>query len=540
MNAILLNPALQRLGLTLFHALWEGALIGLVAWVGLVLLRHRNPRTRYRWASAGLAVMVLAPVLTFAILGAGGQDQTLAVSEAAVWVAPISDGSGFGRIHLNQMFPWLALFWALGAALMVLRLGGGLWWLDRVYLAQARPAPPAWEATVQRLARRMGLSRRVRLLASDRADSPLALGWLRPVILVPASAFLALPSEALEAVLAHELAHLRRGDYLANLLQTLAEALLFFHPAAWWLSRQIRETREHCCDDAAAALLGDPLPLAQGLAALAALRRFPHADPDPALAATRGNLMQRITRLFQPQPAPAPSLRGLAILLVSATLLGATALVASQARGKAAPAPTRKAAETTLAVALDITPIASQPTAYTCKAVITNRTTGTVLARPTIIGIKGEPALVTIGGPAWDLAFELRMDLSGTHATYTARLLKSGKLTAQQKGDWHLRAAVAGPDPVHDFDFKQIHVLHQPDPPAHPTEAKAQRIQGTVVVALIVGTDGVPESAEAVEGPEALRPTAVDYAKGWRFEPAKVDGKPVKARFKLTMPFRLR
>jgi TonB family protein len=94
--------------------------------------------------------------------------------------------------------------------------------------------------------------------------------------------------------------------------------------------------------------------------------------------------------------------------------------------------------------------------------------------------------------------------------------------------------------PIQDFDFKQIHVLHQPEPPAYPAEAKAQRIQGTVVVTLIVGTDGVPESAEALEGPEALRSTAAEYAKGWRFEPAQVDGKPVKARFKLTMPFRLR
>ena len=533
MNALLLNPALQRLGLTLFHALWEGALIGLVAWVGLVLLRHRDPRTRYRWASAGLAVMVLTPVLTFAILGAGGQDQALAVAEAAAWVAPIRDGSGFGRIHLSQMLPWLALFWALGAALMVLRLGGGLWWLDRVYLAQARPAPPAWEATVQRLARRMGLSRPVRILASDRADSPLALGWLRPVILVPASAFLALPCEALEAVLAHELAHLRRGDYLANLLQTLAEALLFFHPAAWWLSRQIRETREHCCDDAAAALLGDPLPLAQGLAALATLRRSIPSDPDPALAAARGNLMHRISRLFQPQPAPAPSLRGLAILLASATLLGATALASrSITSQKSNVAPERPVLRSFESMKVRFQP---DPPAYPPDAK-KKRIQGTVVVE-LVVDENGIPARAhAVKGP---------QALRGTAVAYALGwrfepVLRDGKPTPvrfQLTMPFRLRPEA---QPIQDFEFKQIHTIHQPDPPAYPAEAKAQRIQGTVVVALIVGTDGVPESAEAVEGPEALQSTAVDYAKGWRFEPAKVDGKPVRARFKLTMPFRLR
>lgn len=337
---VLLNPALHRLGLTLFHALWEDALIGLLAWIGLALLRNRGPRSRYRWACLGLAAMVLAPAFTFAALGAGE------ASQASVPAAPlrgdaILGGTALGPLHLGTLLPWLALGWLLGAAFMVLRLGGGLWWLDRRYLAQARPAPAAWEARFRELARRMGLPRAVRLLASDRAASPLALGWLKPVVLVPASAFLALPPDALEAVLAHELAHLQRGDYLANLLQTLAEALLFFHPAAWWLSRQIREAREHCCDDAAAALLGDPLPLAQGLAALAALRRPLPSDPDPALAAARGTLMHRITRLFQPASTPLPSLRGLALLLAGATFLGGTALATRPVAPGSATAATR-------------------------------------------------------------------------------------------------------------------------------------------------------------------------------------------------------
>ncbi|GLH69216.1 hypothetical protein GETHPA_07490 [Geothrix rubra] len=522
MSPILLAPMLHRLGLTVLHALWEDALVGLAAWAGLVLLRRAEARLRYRWACLGLAAMVLAPALTYAALGSGEPVSGRMLSGLGLWAAPVTGGADPTRFRFETLLPWLALGWLLGAALMLLRLGGGLWWLDRRYLAQARPAPAGWEARFQVLARRMGLSRRVRLLASDRADSPLALGWLKPVVLVPASAFLALPPEALEAVLAHELAHLRRGDYLANLLQTLAEAFLFFHPAAWWLSRQIRETREHCCDDAAAALLGDPLPLAQGLATLAALRRSTPSDPDPALAAARGPLMQRINRLFKPQPAPIPSLRGLALLLAGATLLGATALASRQ--------PPVPLSSTPLKLRFQPEPPPYPPEAKK------QRIQGTVVVDLVVddLGIpvrahavKGPQALRSTA-VAYALGWRFEPGLrDGKPSTTRFRLTMPFRLGP-------------APGPVQDFDFRQIRVAHQPEPPAYPAEAKARRIQGTVVVSLVVGTDGVPESAEALEGPDELRPTAVAYAKGWRFEPAQVDGKPVKARFKLTMPFRLR
>lgn len=428
MNAILLDPWLHRLGLTLLHALWEDAALGLVAWAGLALLRREEARIRYRWACASLAAMVLLPAATFLLLGPRSASSLPMARAAALWAVPVLGEARQAFSTLDLWLPWLALAWSLGVAFMLLRLGGGLGRLDRLYLAPSHLVPEVWETRLAALARRMGLTRPVRLRLSDRAQSPLALGWFRPTILLPASALLALPVESLEAVLAHELAHLRRGDYLANLLQTFAEALLFFHPAAWWLSRQIREIREHCCDDAAAALLGDPLPLAEGLAALAALRRLP-PDPEPALAAARGTLMHRINRLLQPRPAQFPPLRGLALLLAAATLLGATALAARPAH-PAAPA-------------------------------------------------------------------------------------------------------------IHDLDLHQIRVRYKPVPPAYPAEAKAKHITGTVVVEVVMDTHGRVESAKALSGPIALRATAVDYAKAWRFQPVRLGGRPVMARFKLTMPFRL-
>ncbi len=527
MNAILLNPTLHRLGLTLLHALWEDTFIGLVTWAGLALLRREDARFRYRWACTGLMAMVLAPMATFVALAPGAAPSGIQGADLTIWAPPVQAGSALSLAAFGAFLPWVAVLWMLGASAMLLRLGGGLWWLDRFYLVQARPAPAAWNTRLQDLAQRMGLSRRVRLLVSDRAQSPLAMGWLKPAILLPASALLALSPDALEAVLAHELAHLRRNDYLANLLQTLAEALLFFHPAAWWLSRQIRDTREHCCDDAAAALLGDPLPLAEGLAVLAALRRAP-TDPEPALAAARGTLMHRITRLFQPRPSQAPSLRGLLLLLVGLSLCGATALATRQVNS-ARPAPIHD-------FSLNQIRVAYRPAPPACPAEAKAK------------GISGTVIVEVVLGT--DGRVESAKALSGPEALQPAAVgwARAWRFKPAQVNGQPVRARLQltltfrlrNPKAILEVDSNHTKLAYRPPAPAYPAAAKAKGITGTVVVEAVIGLDGRVESAQALEGPEALRPTAVDYAKGWRFEPVRKDGKPVKARVKLTMPFRLR
>ncbi|MBL0211847.1 MAG: M56 family metallopeptidase [Holophagaceae bacterium] len=449
MSGLLSNLMLQRLGLAVFHAFWELALVGLVAWVGLFCLRHRSAQSRYLWACLCFLAMAILPMATFGWLwGVHQTVQGALVDGGAILPSLTIRGGGVAFLNaVRTSAPWLALAWCAGAAAMLLRFGGGMLWLERTYLAQASPAPEALATTCGRLAQSLKLSRTVRILTSLRAETPLVIGWLRPIILVPSSALLHLSPEALEAVLAHELAHIHRGDYLINLLQTLAESFLFFHPAAWWLSRQIRELREHCCDDVAATLCGDPMILAEGLSALERLRQTPYPEPEPALAAAKGPLMHRIFRLMRPQDVPLPSLRGLALLLVGATFLGAATFAVQQESSKTAKAP-RKAPSA-----------ASKP----------------------------------------------KIDKDG----------------------------------IANMEFAQVKILHRPETLAYPAEAKKQGIQGKVVVSLLIGKDGIPESAEAVEGPEALRSSAAEYAKEWRFKPVKVDGQAAKARFKLSIVFRL-
>ena len=181
--------------------------------------------------------------------------------------------------------------WLCGVAVLTLRLISGWVWVQRMKSHGASPAADGWQHIVARLSRRLHIARHVRLLESTLVEVPTVIGWIKPVVLLPASALAGLSPQQLEAILAHELAHIRRHDYLVNLLQTLVETLLFYHPAVWWLSRRIRVERENCCDDLAVSLCGDPYTYAKALADLEELRGAARPQAFLAMAATGGSLL---------------------------------------------------------------------------------------------------------------------------------------------------------------------------------------------------------------------------------------------------------
>jgi beta-lactamase regulating signal transducer with metallopeptidase domain len=307
-------PWLSALGWTLIHSLWQGTLVGLAAWGALRLLARQSAQTRYLAACAGLLLLLALPVATFLILLPSLSPSSPPASLALVpgWRARLSSG-----------LPLAGLFWMTGVALMGARLLAGWAWVQRLRWAGASPADSDWQTRLRTLARRLHLRVEVRLLRSWSVEAPLLLGWIRPVILVPVAAFSGLSPQALEAVLAHELAHVRRYDYLVNLVQSLVEALLFYHPAAWWLSRQIRAERENASDDLAISVLGDPIRYARALADLEDLRSQPSLPPHLALAATGGTLMTRIRRILTPPMPPASATRSGLLAALAITTLGA-------------------------------------------------------------------------------------------------------------------------------------------------------------------------------------------------------------------------
>lgn len=346
MNALLQlagTPWAQALGWSLLHFLWQGLALGLLAWVMLALLRGASARTRYAVACGLLLLMAAAPAATFLHLLPAQRAATAAANLATAGPLAAAVPPATQVFRLDGVLPWLLAGWALGVGVLTLRFLGSWAWVQRLRHRGAEPAPAEWHLVLSRLCRDLKLHRTVRLLRSALVEVPTALGWLRPVILLPASALSGLSPDLLEAILAHELAHIRRGDFVVNLLQTCVEVLLFYHPAVWWLSGRIRAEREICCDDVAADLCGDPLILARALAALEELRIPAKPAPALALASHGGSLMARIRHLVHPATPVSPRARAGAVAILAASLLGAAG--AALQSPKPDPAPQARPAE---------------------------------------------------------------------------------------------------------------------------------------------------------------------------------------------------
>jgi beta-lactamase regulating signal transducer with metallopeptidase domain len=314
-----LNAAdlVSSLGWTLLDFVWQGVLVGCAAAVLLGLLGRARPQWRYGVACGALLLCAALPLANLALRLAGPErpvpqpaltalPETVSTALDAVvpshaGTAEAGSATGGWRQALQPRLPLLTLCWAGGAAVLALRLLLGLAWVRRRSRPGAYRLDPAWQAVLDRLAARMGVGRRVVLGLVDDLTSPVTAGWWRPVVLVPASLASGMAPQLLEALLAHELAHVRRHDYLVNLVQSAIEILLFYHPAVWWLSHRIRVERELIADDLAASMLGEPRRLAL---ALSELDLFQLSTPQLAQAAHGGKLMSRIKRLVRPQSEP--------------------------------------------------------------------------------------------------------------------------------------------------------------------------------------------------------------------------------------------
>ncbi|MDP2876323.1 MAG: M56 family metallopeptidase [Holophaga sp.] len=319
MNAVL--PDRVALGLAILHFLWQGTLVALAVAVALAFTRRRSPEVRYVLATLGLGTCLAlfvgtcflqhqrSPLRGVTPLAAEWPplSRNTVKREASAGQAstpnvatPVSElPSSVPADPFLRWMPLLAQGWFLGAVLMALRLGGGYAYIATQIRRSA--APPA---ALQELWTRLFSGFRnvqppgVRVIEGLR--SPLVVGWIRPMLLVPVGLLGVMDPLALEAILSHELAHIRRRDPLVNALQGVVEVLLFFHPAVWWISRRVRRERELCCDDQAARWCGDPLRVAE---ALTQLNAFARVVPSTALGAAGGDLRQRILRLLPGRPA---------------------------------------------------------------------------------------------------------------------------------------------------------------------------------------------------------------------------------------------
>ena len=373
------QPAAQAIGWALLQFVWQGTAVGALTALALLALRRSAADVRYVVSSIGLALMLTLAVVTgvqrYAPLASARRSEGAVApvverspAAATVSIAPTDTArpvaasraatppsllAGVGALRAGRVLPALLLVWLTGVTILSLRLLTGWILVRRLCTRGVSAAADGVAAAAARLARRLHIGRRVTLLVSAVVEVPTVIGFLEPVILLPIAALAGLTPQQVEAILAHELAHICRHDYLVNLLQTLVETVLFYHPAVWWLSRRIRIERENCCDDLAVRLCGDRILYAAALADLEALRApGPARHRHVALAATGGSLLHRIRRLLG---APAPhSGRGPAWLAGAVALL----LVGGIAAGTGARAQERAAAPVPAAAATPAAPAA--------------------------------------------------------------------------------------------------------------------------------------------------------------------------------------
>lgn len=317
MNSTLVNA----LGWALIHSLWQCAAIGILFAATNLALRRAGANLRYILSYSALLAMPVSALAT--LLALLNHHQV-----SAALPSPMPALSRIAADHLpsasivpsSNAVPYLTLvvwFWLAGVVAMSIWSATGWFIAQRLKRRSKHALPQIWQSRLAVLAGQLGVRRGIRLCESTLAKVPAVIGWIRPVILIPAGALINLSAQELEAVLAHELAHIRRFDYVANLLQSAIEALMFYHPAMWWVAKRIRAERENCCDDLAIAACGDRVTYARALTALEELRS---GYPQFAMAATGGPLLSRVRRMLgkdDPQRRSLPVWMALAAVLIA-------------------------------------------------------------------------------------------------------------------------------------------------------------------------------------------------------------------------------
>lgn len=328
---------MHSLGWALLHFLWQGTAIAAFAAAAMALCRRSS--VRYWLGVTALLLMLLAPFATFSFYAQqqGGQQnakssplaasQTIANDNVMTNTPMKSLTSAYPlRSHETDALPWLVEAWLLGVAFLSLRSAGGFFLLERERRKQSAVVSDRLLEICFTLQDRLGIRRAIAYCECKWLQAPAVIGWFRPVVFLPVTALTGLSEDQLQAVIAHELAHVQRLDPFVNVFQVCVETLLFYHPAVWWLNKKIRAEREHCCDEKAVALCGNPVEYARALTLMEEWR----SAPVFAMAANRGPLTDRIVRVLGLTTLGA-GMRGIgltgSLLCLTAALVAGNALI---------------------------------------------------------------------------------------------------------------------------------------------------------------------------------------------------------------------
>ena len=509
---ILQSPWVDALGWALLHSLWQALVLALLYGALRHALSARSAALRVALGELTLLMCLLLPAVTvWRQLSTTASATPLATAGELPWLgAPIA-----AVVQAPSVMGNIVAAWAIGVALLALR-AAWRWQRLRGVVQRAQPLESAWQQRFAALCVEAGVRVKVRWLESAEVAGPVLVGWMRPVILFPLGMTVGIPPRQIELLLAHELAHVRRADFLFNLFQLLVETLLFFNPAVHWISAQVRHERELACDDRVAQHSPDRTAYARALLAVAEHR---HAHGSLALAATGGVLMQRIQRIVGDVDERDPRGGGLRSLLVVALLLMllVAGLRSLQSRLTAIELPVRQWLENSLR-AVGTEPLQLAP--FAPPRIEPLRPA--VLASEAVSAAETEAVPPAIGLPDVDRAVAIDAELQiapvGLALERTVVPVAISPLLAE-RGD---EATRVGP--------------LRSTAPDYPVTARIAGIEGWVDIGFRIGADGTVHAMRVIEAQPAgvFDAAARDAMSRWQF-PASAAGEQRVQRFDFTL-----
>ena len=303
MESVVSSPLLYNLALTLIHFIWQGCLIALSLKFLLILISHQRPQIRYALSMIAMLACLVVPVATYWIIYQPIYTQDAALAMQTVNAINTTNMATNEEVNWYQgMFdslPYVSILWLSTVTFLASKLLIELYNVNQLPKLGIINTDENLQRRFQQLVTQIELKKTPKLLISIKVNTPMAIGWLKPIVLIPAAMLSGLTPAQLDMLILHELAHIRRNDYLVNFIQTIIETLLFFHPAVSWISKQMRNEREYCSDDIAVNIAGNPIAYAHTLADTASIctKHRHHAIPTMVMAASGGDLKQRVVRL---------------------------------------------------------------------------------------------------------------------------------------------------------------------------------------------------------------------------------------------------
>jgi bla regulator protein blaR1 len=251
------EETIRALGTMLAHSLWQITVIALL--LKLITPTIHSSHNRYKVYFGGLCLILVSAIFTFYLVCENSVPSFDSNNSYLIQEIQVETTKSFADTNPNQSLfsvnwfqkyhTYLVYFWLLGAFGLLIKLLLGVFYTRKILNTQTKPIEPIWQSYLNDLIYENGLKKSINLLESALINVPCVIGYIKPVILLPIGLVNQLPEKEVEAILAHELAHIIRQDWVLNIFQSIVESIFYFHPALWWISEKIRVEREHCCDD---------------------------------------------------------------------------------------------------------------------------------------------------------------------------------------------------------------------------------------------------------------------------------------------------